>query len=131
MAEVIINMPELNKFVRQIVLDKLELAGALVESSAQKNIAAMTKNPSGYLMGSITHEVNESGLSVKIGTNVEYAPYVEFGTGQFAENGKGREGGWVYHDSKGFHFTLGMKSMPFLRRALYDNLIKIKQIFAK
>jgi hypothetical protein len=33
---------------------------------------------------------------------LEYAPYVEYGTGMFAENGDGRQGYWVYvKDSEG------------------------------
>lgn len=34
----------------------------------------------GRLRGSITHDLSESGLGAVIGTNVEYSPYVEFGT---------------------------------------------------
>lgn len=36
----------------------------------------------GRLRSSITYEIGESGgeLAARVGTNVEYAPYVEFGT---------------------------------------------------
>ncbi len=115
--------------IKQRVVDKLTLAGEMVASSA------IEKSPVdlGNLRGSITAEVDESQLSVKIGTPVEYAPYVEFGTGEFAEGGEGRKGGWFYDyqggkGEKGARFTLGMKPYPFLRPALLDNKEKIKGV---
>ena len=38
----------------------------------------------GRLRNSITHETSESEHAVYIGTNVEYAPYVELGTSRMA-----------------------------------------------
>lgn len=70
----------------------------------------------GNLKNSIDYKVDEKSLSVTIGTNVEYAPYVEFGTGEKAESGKGRKGGWFYKDESGkLWFTRGQKPQPFLR----------------
>jgi len=37
----------------------------------------------GTLRNSITHSVNEKESTVTIGSNVEYAPYVELGTGPY------------------------------------------------
>lgn len=34
----------------------------------------------GRLMNSIAHEIDDGGMNATIGTNVEYAPYVELGT---------------------------------------------------
>lgn len=34
----------------------------------------------GRLRNSITHEIRDAGLSAVVGTNVYYAPHVEFGT---------------------------------------------------
>lgn len=48
------------------------------------------------LKQSITHKVIPDEPSVIIGTNNEYAPYVELGTGKFKEGGGGRPGWWVY-----------------------------------
>ena len=62
---------------------------------------------------------NPEAGTVYIGSNVEYAPYVEFGTGKFASNGQGRQTPWLFQDSKGeWHITHGMKPHHFLRDAL-------------
>lgn len=111
--------------LRRRMIDKLEVAGKFVEDSAKLLVAVDTGN----LKGSIHHKVDEQELSCIIGTNVEYAPYVEFGTGEFAENGLGRKGGWFYVDEKGNkHFTFGNKPQPFLRPALFENKGTIKKI---
>ena len=54
----------------------LEKIGLLAENYAAKKCPVDTGN----LRGSITHEVDTSDDAVYIGTNVEYAPYVELGT---------------------------------------------------
>lgn len=111
--------------VMQRVIDKLDVAGKFVEDSAKLLVAVDTGN----LRGSITHKVDELELSCRIGTNVEYAPYLEFGTGEFAEGGNGRKGGWFFTDDKGEkHFTYGNKPQPFLRPALLNNKEVIKKI---
>ena len=43
----------------------------------------------GRLRNSITYQISKE--KALIGTNVEYAVYVEFGTGIYAEGGKGRK----------------------------------------
>lgn len=48
------------------------------------------------MRGSITHQVQKSEDAVYVGTNNEYAPYHEYGTGKYASDGKGRQGWWVY-----------------------------------
>lgn len=54
----------------------LEEIGLLAENYAARKCPVDTGN----LRGSITHEVDAAGNAVYIGTNVEYAPYVELGT---------------------------------------------------
>jgi HK97 gp10 family phage protein len=113
--------------VRQRVIDKLEAAGKFVEDSSKLLVAVDTGN----LRGSITHQVDEVELSCRVGTNVEYAPYIEFGTGEFAENSKGRKGGWFFTDAEGkTYFTLGNKPQPFLRPALLENKATIMKIMS-
>lgn len=113
--------------LKQRILDKLEVAGKFVEDSAKLLVAVDTGN----LRGSITHKVINSELSVIIGTNVEYAPYLEFGTGEYAENGQGRKGGWYYVDESGKgHFTHGSKPQPYLRPALLENKGVIEKIMS-
>ncbi len=78
------------------------------------------------LKNSISHEVDEN--TVYVGTNVEYAPYVEFGTGKFAEGGGGRPTPWSYQDDQGnWHTTNGMKPQPYLRPAIDNHLEEYKK----
>ncbi len=70
------------------------------------------------LKQSIDYIVDDNELVGYVGTNVDYAIYVEFGTGEFAENGNGRKGGWMYKDPSGeWFFTKGMPPKPYLRPA--------------
>ena len=85
----------------------------------------------GGLRDSIGYKVDESELVAYVGTNCEYAIYVEFGTGEFAENGNGRKGGWVYKTPNGeVHFTYGMPPQPYLRPAFRQNQKAIRDILA-
>lgn len=102
----------------------LEEACLLVENTAKQYCPV----DSGQLRNSITHQV--TGNIGYIGTNVEYAPYVEFGTGIWAKDGKGRKTPWSYQDAKGeWHTTAGQHPNPFLERALMDNKEMIARLF--
>ena len=84
----------------------------------------------GRLRNSITYRIGMNEAS--IGTNLEYAPYVEFGTGIYAEGG-GRQTPWVYFDEKEKKFfrTRGRKPKPYLRPALDENKQEIIDLFQK
>lgn len=72
--------------------------------------------------GESTPLANPEVGTVYIGSNVKYAPYVEFGTGKFASNGQGRQTPWAFQDSKGeWHITHGMKPHHFLRDAMANH----------
>lgn len=91
-------------------------ACALVESAAKRNAPKDT----GELRRSITSKVE--GLTGIIFTPLEYAPYVEYGTGIFAESGGRTDVPWHYQDAEGnWHSTVGQDPQPFMRPALYDN----------
>jgi HK97 gp10 family phage protein len=61
---------------QEAVVRALESIGLTAEAYAKLNCPVDT----GRLRNSITHTVDESGQVVYIGTNVEYAAYVELGT---------------------------------------------------
>lgn len=76
----------------------------------------------GALRNSITHKVDTAENTVYIGSNLHYAPYVELGTGIYAEGGGGRPTPWAYQDEKGeWHHTRGQKPQPYLRPAIEDH----------
>lgn len=83
----------------------------------------------GRLRDSIDYYVDEKELVGYVGTNVEYAVYVEFGTGEFAENGRGRKGGWVYMAPNGeFYFTYGQAPQPYLRPSFREKRNDIESL---
>ena len=64
--------------------------------------------------------MDEGESAVYIGTDVEYAPYVELGTGKYAEGG--RPTPWAYQDDEGnWHWTAGNPAQPFLKPAVADH----------
>ena len=80
----------------------------------------LIRNVSGNLGGSLSYKVDRD--EGRAGTNVKYAPYVEFGTGKYAEKGDGRKTPWVFKDDKGkWWWTAGGRPRPFLRPALDNN----------
>lgn len=86
--------------IDQALAKALEEVGLVAEGYAKKACPVDT----GRLRNSITHQVRPSEKSVYIGTNVEYAPYVELGTSR-------------------------MDPQPFLRPAAKDHENTYKKIF--
>lgn len=112
---------KLEKMVDEAKINAAVARGcALVERSAKQRAPKDT----GALRRSITSKV-ENGVGI-VFTPLEYAPYVEFGTGLFAEDGGRRDVPWNYQDDEGnWHSTSGQHPQPFLRPALNENREKI------
>ena len=109
------------------IVKGIELGCAAVERDAKKKAPKNT----GELKRSITSKVENEGRQVvgKVFTPLEYAPYVEYGTGLFAESGGRKDVPWNYQDDEGkWHSTSGQKPQPFMRPALEENKALIKQI---
>ena len=114
--------------------DAQELRQAMGKACAFVEGEAKKKAPKdiGDLRRSIESRVEGNGNDITgvVSTPLEYAPYVEFGTGLFAEDGDGRKDvPWCYQDEKGeWHSTRGQKPKPFLRPALHENRETILRI---
>lgn len=80
----------------------LEEIGLLAENYAARKCPVDTGN----LRASITHEVDAGDGAVYVGTNVEYAPYVELGTSR-------------------------QKAQPFLRPAASEHGAQYRQVLKK
>lgn len=80
----------------------LEKIGLLAENYAAKKCPVDTDN----LRGSITYEVDTDDNAVYIGSNVEYAPYVELGTSR-------------------------QKAQPFLRPAASEHAAQYRHVLKK
>ena len=109
------------------VRNALGRACAVVERSAKQKAPKDT----GALRRSITSKVEVEGneLVGTVYTLLEYAPYVEYGTGLFAEEGGRKDVPWCYQDDKGdWHTTSGQKPQPFMRPALNENREEVIRI---
>lgn len=82
----------------------LREAGSEVVSQTQRN----TRVDTGQLKNSWQYKMVKGENKVTIGSPLENAIWEEFGTGEHALEGGGRQGGWRYKDAKGdWHFTRG------------------------
>lgn len=98
-------------------------ACALVEGEAKKKAPKDT----GALRRSISSTVK--GLEGTVFTPLEYAPYVEYGTGLFAEKGGRKNVPWYYKDEEGkWHITSGQHPHPYMRPALNENREEILRL---
>lgn len=126
----------------------LEKACALVERSARMRAPKDT----GDLRRSISSRLETDGNDLVgiVYTTLEYAPYVEYGTGKFAESGNGRKDvpwfvpigpDFSLAQAEKYHMTVigspgkqqwaisyGQKPHPFMRPALDNNRDKIVKI---
>lgn len=102
-------------------------ACALVERAAKEKAPKGT----GELRRSIQSRIEANGDELKgvIFTPLYYAPYVEYGTGLFAEDGGRSDVPWHYQDDKGeWHTTSGQHPQPFMRPAVNENREQILRI---
>lgn len=100
--------------LRNAVERGLMAIGETAVTYAKKSLTEQKAVDTGRLRNSINYLVRDD--EVYIGTNVEYAPYVEFGTGKYADGG--RPTPWVYQDDEGnWHWTEGNPARPYLAPA--------------
>ena len=98
-------------------------ACALVEGEAKKKAPKDT----GALRRSISSTVK--GTEGVVFTPLEYAPYVEYGTGLFAEKGGRKDVPWYYKDEEGkWHRSSGQHPHPYMRPALNENREEILRL---
>ncbi len=107
----------------EAIAEALGKCCALVERTAKE----LAPKDNGELRRSITSKV-EGNVGI-VFTPLEYAPYVEYGTGLFAESEGRKDVPWCYQDDEGeWHSTSGQKPQPFMRPALDRNRVNIKKI---
>jgi HK97 gp10 family phage protein len=102
----------------------LEKCGLVGEGYAKKLCPVDTGN----LRNSITHTVTNSGeRAAYVGTDSEYAIYVEMGTGKYVTGG--RPTPWVYKDAQGnWHMTHGQRAQPYIKPAVADHAQQYQKI---
>ena len=114
------NSESVKDAARRAVVTALEMIGSTAEGYAKESCPVDT----GRLRASISHAVQED--TVYVGTNVEYAPYIEFGTGRHATMGGGS---LVTFDKKGNpHDYKGRVAVPFLKPAISEHTGEYEQM---
>ena len=113
--------------INEAVSNALEEVGGEMESQVKRN----TKVKTGKTKASWTHQVDEHNKVVYIGSNYENAIWEEFGTGIYAQNGKGRKDvPWTYQSEDGkWHKTKGKKPRRALQNAFNSMKNRIKKFF--
>lgn len=113
------NSKEVLDAFQEAAVRALEKCGLVAEGYAKKE-APVAKENGGRLRNSISHKVDPDEPAAYVGTNVEYAPYVEFGTGKYVAGG--RPTPWVYQDDEGnWHWTRGNEAQPYLKPAVANH----------
>ena len=100
MAKIIDNTQGVLNEVDRLLSRNLRLAALLVERTAKQIVPVLT----GALKRSITHEPVVPKREVRVGSNLEYAPFIELGTSK-------------------------MRAQPYLRPAMEANMKEIRRIF--
>ena len=119
------NISLVKQIEKQTLVKTLTAWGILAQGYATEYCPRDTGN----LVGSIDYGIIPDELEMQVGTDVNYAPYVELGTGIYAEDGDGRKTPWVYQDDEGhWHRTSGMKAQPYLRPAIEKHIDQYKDI---
>lgn len=92
--------------IRAKIPDALTVVGDFVTDEAKVRCPVLTGNLRGSINPALFSDIATKEMGVRIGTPIEYAPYVEYGTSK-------------------------QSAQPFLRPAVLDNLDRIDKLFAK
>lgn len=124
------------KFTDNSAAVKKEIASAAstwLRESAEilKNaVRNLTRVKTGQTKGSFDYYMTkvDGEYAAVVGSPLENAIWEEYGTGEYALEGNGRKGGWVYEDEDGNrHFTYGKTPS----RALYYAIKQTEQTIKK
>lgn len=112
---------------KQIITDFMAYGNDSFQLPAGYREKDNSRVDTGRLRNSVTHTVSQN--EVYIGSNLEYAPYHELGTGKYASQPGGRQSPWIYVDAHGVgHKTNGLAPIHFLKRSAANYLDEYKNI---
>lgn len=127
------------------LLAAMHEASGIIEAEAKRN----TRADSGQTRGAWNYQISQTkeGLESQIGNPLENAVWEEFGTGEYAIEGNGRQGGWYIpeekltesakkhmkkvhgKDGKIYYYTKGKKPQRMLEKAFNENQTTVQTIF--
>lgn len=134
------HLPEVKTACAKAMEAGLAALGEYISDQAVRNVTRAKAVDTGQLRNSLS----DSSMSVRVlpenkqvvvGTNVEYAIFVEEGTGIYHEGGGGRNTPWRYFyegkkGKKGWRLTRGQKPVHFLRDAATKNTDAMANVYA-
>lgn len=124
------NIPKAKKNINKSVDKGFKKASEFIIKEIQNNLLRQNAKDTGTLIKSYTAEITDDGFEV--GSDKDYSAYVEFGTGVYAEDGKGVKSPWAFKNSNGeWRMTNGMRPRPHVRPAFEDNADEIERILAE
>ena len=115
-----------------INMDMLHQLGEAIVAEARSNLQNNTNIDSGTLLSSIMI-FEETGDSITLGTNSEYASYIEYGRGPVRPL---KEGGWLHWIDKTSgkdvfaKFANATEPSPFLEPAVISVTAKFPEVYA-
>lgn len=104
----------------QQLLNGLVRCGMKMQEYATKLAPVKT----GALANSVAFKIEPDEKSAYVGSNSEYAAYVEFGTGKYSELGGTPKERWVYYDKAHDVYRMGypQRPRPFIRPAVANHI---------
>ena len=115
------HLSELTEGIHTIVCQWLEESA----SELQSDVVKLSRRDTSQTAASYGHVVDTARLEAYVGSNLENAIWEEFGTGEYALNGDGRKGWWVYVKNgdpamkgtgrKSYTYEEAKKAVAFLR----------------
>jgi HK97 gp10 family phage protein len=124
---------EVEKAVKQSVS---EVANIVVKDAKERLKSGLQQNPkhvrTSRLLSSIMRkrELEKDQFEAVVGTDVEYAPYIEFGTGDLVEIPEGAESVAALYKGKGIR-KVNIKAVSFLNYAAQKNAKKFVEFLEK
>lgn len=101
----------------------LNEAGGEVVTGTQRNYDSAGRVDTGQTKNSFDYKVQDH--TAFIGSSYENAIWEEFGTGEYAEAGNGRKGGWTYKKGDKYYRTKGKKGHRPFRNSYESKKAKI------
>jgi HK97 gp10 family phage protein len=108
-----------SRFERRVIREIKRIVAETAEKIAAQ-ARALAPVDLGNLRASIEVNYYKGGLAAEVRVTADYAIYVEYGVGIYAENGNGRKDGWAYFNERygRWVFTRGFPPQPYWRPAL-------------
>lgn len=124
------SIPKAKENIKRSISTGMDAVSKKVLNDVKDNILRQGAKDTGQLLNSYNIVQTEDGF--EIGSDLDYSLYVEFGTGVYAEDGKGVSTPWAYKADDGtWRTTKGMRPRPHIRPAFENNAEEIEMMLAK